>query len=86
MTTSVRSWGGESRCFEWAQFATEGGGAYCTSNWRELLQRHVLLGVVFRNRPAHQSGGIMYFWPVYTLRESAGVLQVTGSLLHEVVA
>ena len=70
MTTSVHSWGTESRCFEWAQFATEGGGAYCTSNWRELLQRHVLFPL--RNRPAHQSGGIMYIWPVCTLRKSAG--------------
>ena len=29
---------------------------------------------------------MMYIWPVYTWRESVGVLQVTGSLLHEVLA
>ena len=32
------------------------------------------------------SGGIMYIWPMYTWRESAGVLHVTGSLLHTVLA
>ena len=29
---------------------------------------------------------MVYIWPVYTWRESVGVLQVTGSLLHVVLA
>ena len=29
---------------------------------------------------------MVYIWPVYTWRESVGVLQVIGSLLHEVLA
>ena len=33
-----------------------------------------------------QNGGMVYIWIVYTRRESVGVLQVTGSLLHVVLA
>ena len=33
-----------------------------------------------------QNGGMVYIWIVYARRESAGVLRVTGSLLHVVLA
>ena len=75
MTMFAHSWSGESRCSEWPQFVTEGAGLMA-----------VPIGARFCTVMFFRSGGIMYIWPVYTWRESVGVLQVTGSLLHKVLA
>ena len=75
MTTSARWWGGESRCSEWLRFVSKGAGLMAPP-----------IGARFCTVMFFWSGGMMYIWPVNTWRESVGVLQVTGSLLHEVLA
>ena len=42
MTTSARSWGGDSECSEWLKFIVARGGAYGSSNQSALMHRHVL--------------------------------------------
>ena len=69
---------------------SRGGGSGC-SVWLKLVSREVepvappiragLRTVVF-----FQNGGMVPNWIVYTRRESVGVLRVTGSLLHLVLA
>ena len=75
MTMSARSWGGESRCSEWLRFVSKGVGLMAPP-----------IGAHFCTIVFFWSEGMIYIWPVYTWRESVGVLQVTGSLLQEVLA
>ena len=75
MTTSTHSWVGESRCSEWLQFVSQGAGPMAPPI------RAGLCTVVF-----FQRWGLVYIWIVCTRWESVGVLQVTGSLLHVVLA
>ena len=67
--------GGESGCSEWLQFVSQGSGPMAPP-----IEVRLCTIVFFR------SGEMMYIWTVYTWRESVGVLQVTGSLLHVVLA
>ena len=75
MTTAARSWGGASGRFEWLNFVSQGVGSMVF-----LIRMHLRTGVFFQN------GGIRFIWSVYTRRESVGVLRVTGSLRHLVLA
>ena len=75
MTTSVCSWGGESESSVWLRVMSQGAGLVA----HPIRERFCT--VVF-----FWSGEILYIWAVYTWRESFGVLQMTGSLLHVVLA
>ena len=67
MTTSARSWGGESGCSEWLQFVLKGARPMAPPT-----------GVCLCTVVFFQNGGMVYIWTVCTWRESVGVLQVTG--------
>ena len=71
MTTAARSWGGASGRSEWLNFVSQGAGPMAPP-----IRTRLRTGVFFQN------GGIRIICIVNTLRESVGVLRVTGSLLR----
>ena len=75
MMTSAHSWDGESESSVWLRVLPKGAGLVAPP-----IRKRFWTVVFFR------SGEISYIWAVYTRCESFGVLQVTGSLLHVVLA
>ena len=74
MTTAVRSWGGGSGCSVWLKFVSQGAGPVVPP----INERTIVF--------SQNGGGMVYIWIVYTRREALGVMRVTGSLLHLVLA
>ena len=75
MTTSVRSWDGDSEPYDWLHVLLKGAGLMVPP-----------IGGRFGTVVFFWCVGISYIWFVYTWRKSVGVLQMTGSLLLVILA